>query len=157
MPTSAGLLVYRRTPAGVRVLLVHPGGPFFRNKDAGAWTIPKGQPNPGEELLDAARREFREETGFVAGDVGLLSLGQVKQKGGKVIHAWAAKANAELDPSQITSNQFEVEYPPRSGKFQSFPEVDRAAFFTIDQAREKINAAQATLLDRLETALTSTP
>ena len=114
--TSAGLLMYRRTPAGeLQVLLVHPGGPFFRNKDAGAWTIPKGEPADGEDPLATARREFREETGTDPGDGPFIPLGQVKQKGGKVVHAWAFAG--DCDPASVVCNTFTTEYPRRSGKF----------------------------------------
>jgi predicted NUDIX family NTP pyrophosphohydrolase len=152
---SAGLLLFRRAGAGgVEVLLAHPGGPFFRNKDEGFWTIPKGAPLPGEDLAAAARREFDEELGLA--DVGiegeLLELGEVRQKGGKTVHGFALEG--DLPPSfAIDSNTFEVEWPPRSGRYQMFPEVDRAEFFPIAAAREKINSAQAAFLDRLLTAL----
>jgi predicted NUDIX family NTP pyrophosphohydrolase len=144
---SAGLLMYRLGPDGLEVLLAHPGGPFFRNKDAGAWTIPKGVPTPGEALPDAARREFQEEMGLSPGEP-LLSLGEVRQKGGKVVHAWAFAG--ELPAGFVArSNTFEVEWPPRSGRRQAFPEVDRAEMFALEVARGKINPAQAVFLDRL--------
>jgi predicted NUDIX family NTP pyrophosphohydrolase len=143
---SAGLLMYRRRAGGVEVLLVHPGGPFWRNKDAGAWTIPKGEPAVGEELLEAAKREFEEETGF-APSGHFTPLPPVKQKGGKVIHAWAIEG--DLDPAQIRSNTFEMEWPPRSGRRAAFPEIDRAGFFSLDQARLKMNSGQVALLDAL--------
>jgi predicted NUDIX family NTP pyrophosphohydrolase len=143
---SAGLLMYRRRAGGVEVLLVHPGGPFWRNKDAGAWTIPKGEPAVGEELLEAAKREFEEETGVApVGDCAPLP--PLKQKGGKVIHAWAIEG--DLDPAQIRSNTFEMEWPPRSGRRAAFPEIDRAGFFSLDQARLKMNSGQVALLDAL--------
>ena len=146
--TSAGLLMYRRTPGGaLQVLLVHPGGPWFANKDAGAWSIPKGEPDEGEELIDTARREFREETGFTLPDVDLLPLGQVTQKAGKVVHAWAFEG--DCDPEKIVCNTFRMQYPPGSGQWRSFPEVDRASFFDLAAARDKINPAQAAFLDRL--------
>jgi predicted NUDIX family NTP pyrophosphohydrolase len=144
---SAGILMYRRGPGGVEVLLVHPGGPFWKNKDAGAWSIPKGVPNPGEELLDAARREFREETGFVAAGEA-RSLGSIKQKAGKTIHAWAVEG--EIDSSAIRGNTFSLEWPPKSGKRIEVAEVDRAVYFQPHEARTRINPAQATLIDRLE-------
>jgi predicted NUDIX family NTP pyrophosphohydrolase len=151
MRTSAGLLMYRRTEGEFQVLLVHPGGPYFANKDAGAWTVPKGEPAEGEDPLAAARREFREETGVeVPPAAAMLPLGQVKQKGGKVVQAWAFEG--DCDPSKCVSNTFRLEFPPRSGKMQEFPEVDRAAFFSIAEARTKINAAQVELLERLEAA-----
>lgn len=144
---SAGLLMYRRASVGLEVLLVHPGGPWFVNKDAGAWSIPKGEPNDGEELIDAARREFREETGVEPPAVELLPLGEIRQKAGKVIHAWAFEG--DCDPGRITCNTVRLEFPRGSGRWQSFPEVDRAAFFDLAAARDKINAAQAEFLDRL--------
>jgi predicted NUDIX family NTP pyrophosphohydrolase len=143
---SAGVLLYRRTPE-LQVLLVHPGGPFFARKDAGAWSIPKGEVEPDETLEDRARIEFAEETGTTL-DGELRALGSVKQKGGKVVHAFAAEG--DLDADAIVSNTFELQWPPRSGRTQTFPEVDRAGWFTLDEAREKINAAQAELLDRLD-------
>jgi len=144
---SAGLVMYRVRAGGVEVLLVHPGGPFWQNKDSGAWTIPKGEVGKGEDLLAAARREFCEELGVeAAGEFTALS--PVKQKGGKVIHAWAFEG--ELDPAKAKSNTFEIEWPPRSGKRVAFPEVDRAAFFDLATAREKINPAQAKFLDEAE-------
>jgi predicted NUDIX family NTP pyrophosphohydrolase len=152
MRTSAGLMMYRRAGGRLEVLLVHPGGPFFRSKDAGAWTIPKGEPAEGEDALAAARREFREETGFdVPAGAACHALGDVKQKGGKVVQAWAFEG--DCDPARCVSNTFRMEYPPRSGKFQEFPEVDKAAFFAPEEARAKINPAQAPLIDRLESLL----
>jgi predicted NUDIX family NTP pyrophosphohydrolase len=147
---SAGILLFRRDRDSVRVLLVHPGGPFWANKDAGAWSIPKGQFEPPETALDAARREFREETGTaVTGDA--IALGSVKQKGGKVVHAWAVEG--DLDAGAITSSTFELEWPPRSGRRATFPEVDRAAWLTLDEAGAKILAAQQPFLDRLRETL----
>jgi predicted NUDIX family NTP pyrophosphohydrolase len=144
---SAGVLLYRRRPA-LEVLLVHPGGPFFARKDAGAWSIPKGELEPGEDLEARARREFFEETGTaLPDDTPLEPLGEVRQKGGKRVHAFAAEG--DLDAGAIVSNTFELQWPPRSGRTQTFPEVDRAAWFDLDTAREKINPAQAELLDRL--------
>ena len=153
MPIASGLLMYRIRERGVEVLLVHPGGPFLASKDDGAWTIPKGMPNDGEELLACARREFEEETGFdaVSNDDHFLPLGAVKQKGGKTVHAWAFAG--DCDPSRLVSNTFKVQWPPKSGKWQTYPEVDRAAFFTLEQAKVKINAAQAELLARLAESL----
>src|SRR5687768_13851107 len=123
--TSAGLMMYRRRDKALEVLLVHPGGPFFTNRDAGVWTIPKGEPADGEELLETARREFREETGIDAGAGGapLVPLGQVKQKGGKVVHAWAFEG--DCDPATLTCNTFKVQWPPKSGEWRTFPEVDQ--------------------------------
>jgi predicted NUDIX family NTP pyrophosphohydrolase len=143
---SAGVLVYRRTNGRLEVLLVHPGGPFWRNKDEGAWTIPKGEVDAGEEAVVCARRELREETGL-AFDGPLVELPAVRQKAGKLVRAWAAEA--DFDPATLTSTTFDMEWPPRSGRRASFPEVDRAAWFDLDTARAKINAAQAALLDSL--------
>ena len=143
---SAGILMYRRDPDGLRVLLVHPGGPFWRNRDAGAWSIPKGEIDEGEEPEAAARREFAEELGSdVPGD--LIPLGEIRQKAGKLVQAFAVEE--DLDTAGFTSISFSCEWPPRSGRFQSFPEVDRAEWFTIRQAREKMIEAQAAFLDRL--------
>lgn len=142
---SAGLLLYR-TREELQVLLVHPGGPFFRNKDEGAWTIPKGEVEPGEDAQATARREFREETGFPV-EGPLIELQPVKQKGGKVVQAWAAAG--DLDPAAVVSNTFAMEWPPKSGKLAQFPEIDRAEWFGIDAARRKINPAQISLLDEL--------
>ena len=143
---SAGILLFRTNDRGIEVLLVHPGGPFWRRKDLGAWTIPKGEVQPGEDLLDAARREYHEETGWpVEGEV--ISLGQVRQASRKVVHAWAVEG--EFDPAAINSNTFEMEWPPRSGKMTTFPEADRAAWFGIDEARRRILPAQSPLLDAL--------
>ena len=144
---SAGLLVYRRTPDGVRALLVHPGGPFWKNKDDGAWTIPKGEVAAGEELLDCAKREFREELGMEAAG-RFIPLAPVKQKGGKVVHAWAFEG--DCDTAACRSNTFRMEWPPRSKQFVEFPEVDRVEFFDLATARRKINAGQVALLDELE-------
>jgi predicted NUDIX family NTP pyrophosphohydrolase len=151
---SAGLLMYRRGPEGLEVLLAHPGGPFFRNKDLGAWTIPKGVPEPGEALPEAARREMSEELGLTPEGAPLVELGEIRQKGGKVVHAWAFEG--ELPPDFVLrSNTFELEWPPRSGRRQVFPEVDRAELFPLAIARTKINPAQAAFLDRLEALVKS--
>jgi predicted NUDIX family NTP pyrophosphohydrolase len=129
------------------VLLVHPGGPFWAKKDAGAWSIPKGEYVDGEEdPLACARREFEEELGTPPPD-DLVPLGEVRQKSGKRVTAWAAAG--DLDPTGIVSNTFTIEWPPRSGRMREFPEIDRAAWFALDEAREKINSAQAAFLDRL--------
>jgi len=149
---SAGILVYRRDASGVSVLLAHPGGPIFRRRDAGAWTIPKGEIEPEEEPLAAARRELGEETGFSV-DGPFIELGTVKQKNGKVVHGFAAEAS--VDPTKLTSASFRMEWPPRTGRFAEFPEVDRAEYFSIEAAREKLNLAQAEFLDRLLAALGS--
>lgn len=140
--TSAGLLMYRTSS---EVLLVHPGGPFWKNKDAGAWMIPKGEVESGEDLLAAAIREFNEETGLTPVEP-YLALGEVKHKSGKILHAWAFQG--DCDPTQIHSNTFEVEWPPKSGWKQEFPEIDRAEFFDLSTARRKILAAELPLLDR---------
>ncbi len=146
--------MYRRRGGKVEVLLVHPGGPFFRNKDAGIWTIPKGEPAEGEEMLATARREFGEETGIdVGADVPLVPLGEVKQKGGKTVHAWAFEG--DCDVAGLRCNTFKVQWPPKSGQWRSFPEVDQYAFLDLDAARQKINPAQVALLDRLEESLRS--
>jgi predicted NUDIX family NTP pyrophosphohydrolase len=147
---SAGILIYRRDAAGIDVLLAHPGGPIFRRRDAGAWTIPKGEIEQDEEPLAAARRELREETGFSV-EGPFVDLGTVKQKSGKIVHAFAVEAT--VDPTELTSSTFRMEWPPRTGKFEEFPEVDRSAYFSLDSAREKLNAAQAEFLDRLLVAL----
>lgn len=145
---SAGVLLYRRAPAGLEVLLVHPGGPFWAKKDAGAWMLPKGELRPGEEALAAAQREFTEETGFsLPADAGYIPLGEVRQRGGKTVVAFALESNC--DPAALRSNTFEIEWPPRSGKRQPFPEVDRAAFFTLTEAAKKILPSEAAFLDRL--------
>jgi predicted NUDIX family NTP pyrophosphohydrolase len=147
---SAGLLLYRRTAAGLELFLAHPGGPFWKGRDAGAWTIPKGVAEPGEDLLAAACREFEEETGVhPAGP--FVSLGVIRQKAGKVVHAWGWEGDA--DPSEVTSNTMKTEWPRGSGRWLSFPEVDRCAWFTPPVARSKINTAQIQLIDRLESML----
>ena len=129
------------------MLLVHPGGPMWAKRDAGAWSIPKGEYEAGEDPLAAAKREFEEELGTPAPDGPMTDLGEVKQKSGKIVSAWSVAG--DLDVTEITSNTVEVQWPPRSGKMLEIPEVDRAEWFGIQQAREKINAAQAELLDRL--------
>ena len=147
---SAGLLLYRRAPAGLELFLAHPGGPFWQRRDAGAWTIPKGAVEAGETLLAAACREFEEETGIAP--VGpFLSLGSIRQKAGKLIHAWAWEGDA--DPSSIRSIAMETEWPRGSGRRISFPEVDRCGWFEPVAARIRLNPAQAELVDRLESAL----
>jgi len=148
---SAGLAMFRRTEQGLEILLGHPGGPFFRKKDEGCWSIPKGLIDGDEEPLAAARREFTEETGVPTPAEGYTSLGEIQQKSGKVVRAWAFEG--DCDPSAITSNTFELEWPPRSGRIQTFPEIDRAAFFTFSEARLKINSAQAKFIDRLDEIL----
>lgn len=146
--TSAGILLYRRGDDGrLEVLLVHPGGPFFARKDEGAWSIPKGLLDDGEDPLDAARREFREETGFPAPEGEALDLGEVRLRSGKRVIGFAVEG--DLDASAIVSNTFEMMWPPRSGTMRSFPEVDRGEWFLLDVARAKLNAAQASFLERL--------
>jgi predicted NUDIX family NTP pyrophosphohydrolase len=145
---SAGILMYRRRNRAVEVLLLHPGGPFFANKDDGAWSIPKGEFDRDESPADAARREFTEETGHDPGGA-LVSLGIVAQSRAKIVHAFAVEGN--LDPATITSNTFEIEWPPRSGRMRAFPEADRAAWFSLDEARMKIIAGQRALIDALAT------
>ena len=148
---SAGILLYRRGAGGVEVLLVHPGGPLWARRDAGAWSIPKGEYGDGEDPLAVALREFVEETGQRPPAAGLVALGEVRQKGGKVVSAWAAPG--DLDAEAITSNTFTMEWPPRSGTRRAFPEVDRAGWFDLATAREKLLAGQAGLVDRLVAAL----
>jgi predicted NUDIX family NTP pyrophosphohydrolase len=150
--TSAGLLMFRRTEEGTQVLLVHPGGPFFRKKDEGAWTVPKGEVAEGEDLLARARIEFREELGTEPAAAQLIELGNVKQKGGKMVHAWAFEGHLP-ENFVVASNTFEMEWPPRSGRTQEFPEIDRAEFFSIEAAKLKINPAQVPFLERLTNLL----
>ena len=144
---SAGIVLYREAAAGLEVLLVHPGGPFWARKDAGAWSIPKGEYEPDDDPLTAARREFEEELGSAPPDAEPLDLGEVRQKSGKLVRAWALAG--DLDATAAFSNTFTVEWPPRSGQMREFPEVDRAEWFAVAAAREKINPAQAPFLDRL--------
>jgi predicted NUDIX family NTP pyrophosphohydrolase len=144
---SAGLLVYRKRAGKLEVLLVHPGGPFWGNKDAGAWSIPKGEFTEDEDPLAAAKREFLEELG-ISVDGAFIELKPIKQRSGKTVYAWAVEA--ELDVSCFTSNTFKIELPRGSGKFQEFPEVDRAEWFDLETAREKMNEAQCQFLDQLE-------
>jgi predicted NUDIX family NTP pyrophosphohydrolase len=145
---SAGILLHRPGPTGPEVLLVHPGGPFWAKRDAGAWSIPKGEYDDSEDPLACARREFAEELGSPPpDDAEPIELGEVRQKNGKVVSAWALAG--DLDATAIRSNTFSMEWPPRSGATREFPEVDRAEWFALDAAREKILPAQAPLLDRL--------
>ena len=148
---SAGVLLYRRRPAGLEVLLAHPGGPLFARKDAGHWTIPKGEVEPGEEILAVARREFEEETGHPPPDGAIIELGSIVQKGGKVVHAWAIEG--DLDPANAVSNTFELSWPPGTGLRQLFPEIDRVEWFDLDEARRRVKETQIPLLERLEAAL----
>ncbi|HEY6223551.1 MAG TPA: NUDIX domain-containing protein [Gemmatimonadales bacterium] len=151
---SAGILVYRRHRGELQVLLVHPGGPFWARKDAGAWSIPKGEAEPAESLLDAARREFHEETGFTA-EGRFLPLTPVRQRSGKVVHAWAVLG--DCDPDLLRSNTFSLEWPPRSGERREFPEVDRAAWFSIPEALRHIVPGQADIVRELATLIEQEP
>jgi predicted NUDIX family NTP pyrophosphohydrolase len=148
---SAGLLLHRTGEHGLEVLLAHPGGPLWARKDAGAWSIPKGEYGPDEAPLDAARREFTEEIGSPPPPGRPLPLGSVRQRNGKIVTAWALPG--DLDVTTVVSNTFEMEWPPRSGRRQQFPEIDRAAWFDVPAARTRIVAAQADFLDRLVAAL----
>ena len=149
MPTTcAGILLYRCGAEGLDVLRAHPGGPFFQNKDLGSWTIPKGRVEEGEDPLSAARREFREETGFVLNGPA-IALGKTRQRRDKIVHAWAVRGDA--DPGELCSNAFEMEWPRGSGQMRSFPEVDRAEWFDLAEARRRILPGQALFLDELET------
>jgi len=143
---SAGILLYRKTAQGLQVFLVHPGGPFFKNKDDGSWSVPKGEYLPNEDPLAAAKREFQEETGHeISGS--FIALNPIKQKGGKTVQAWAVEG--DIDPEKIKSNTFEIEWPPRSGRKQLFDEIDRGEWFNIPTAKIKINPAQAAFIDEL--------
>jgi predicted NUDIX family NTP pyrophosphohydrolase len=145
---SAGILLHRMVKGQIEVLLVHPGGPFWARRDAGVWSIPKGEYEPEEEAIIAARREFAEELGTDPPTGEMLDLGEIQQKSGKRVRAWALAG--DLDAEAIRSNNFTLEWPPRSGRMREFPEVDRAAWFGLHEAREKINPGQAALLDRLQ-------
>lgn len=147
---SAGILLFRRTSGYCELFLVHMGGPFWAKKDEGAWSIPKGEFGDDEDPLEAARREFGEETGFPATGEA-FPLGQVRQSGGKIVHAWAMEG--DIDPSRVKSNTFAVEWPPKSGNRRRYPEVDRAEWFTVEAARRKILHGQSELIDRLEKML----
>jgi len=143
---SAGILLYRFREGELQVFLVHPGGPFWARKDKAAWSIPKGEFDDLEAPLEAAKREFQEETGMpVTGD--FINLGEVKQPGRKIIYVWAVEG--DCDPAAIKSNTFEMQWPPKSGKYKSFPEVDRAGWFSLGEAREKLHKGQIVLVDRL--------
>lgn len=146
MKQSAGILLYRTGRDGVEVLLVHPGGPFWARKEEGAWSIPKGEFGEDEAPLEAARREFEEETG-VRPEGDALELSPIRQAGGKMVHAWAVRG--DFDPATLRCNTFSLEWPPRSGRTAEFPEVDRAAWFSLDAARQKINPGQRAFLDQL--------
>jgi predicted NUDIX family NTP pyrophosphohydrolase len=145
--------MFRKSPRGLEILLAHPGGPYFRNKDEGAWTIPKGEAAESEDLFSRARIEFEEELGIAAPTVAnWIELGTVTQKGGKIVHAWAFEGDCPADFVAV-SNSFELEWPPRSGRMQQFPEIDHAEFFSIEKAKRKIKEAQIPFLDRLVEAL----
>lgn len=153
---SSGILLFRRRDGRLEVLLAHPGGPFFGRRDAGSWTIPKGQPDGEDDLLLVAEREFAEETGHAIDAVrregaSPFGLGTVTLRSGKVVHGWAVEG--DLDPEAVASNEFEIEWPPRSGRRARFPEVDRVAWLSPDEARVRIHPAQAAFIDRLEAAL----
>ena len=143
---SAGILLYKGAEEGLEVLLVHPGGPFFRNRDLGWWTVPKGEPMPGEALLKAAKREFEEETGYRP-EGKFIALQPVVQKGGKIVQCWAV--SGDLDPLTIVCNDFEFEWPPKSGRIKTFPEIDQARWFTLAEAEKYINERQLALLNEL--------
>lgn len=147
--TSAGILLYRIVDGAVEVLLVHPGGPFWAKRDSGVWSIPKGEYGEGEDPVACAMREFEEELGapLPVPAEALVALGEVRQRGGKLVTAWAAEG--DFDPAKLRSNTFTMEWPPRSGKQQEFPEVDRAGWFPPDKAKEKLLPAQAPFVDRL--------
>jgi predicted NUDIX family NTP pyrophosphohydrolase len=150
---SAGLLLYRRDGDRIEVLIAHPGGPMWSRRDAGAWSIPKGAPDGAEDLLEAARREFEEETGQVAPAGSPIDLGEVRMRSGKVVHGWAIEG--DLEPAAIRSMVVEVEWPPRSGRRIEVPEIDRVAWAEPPEARERLNPAQAAFVDRLLAALGS--
>ena len=149
--TSAGILLWRKSMGRLEVLLGHPGGPYFAGKEAGHWTVPKGEVEPGEDVVAVARREFAEETGHEPPEGPLIELGDIRQKSGKLVLAWAVEG--DLDPETAVSNSFEMEWPPRSGRVREFPEIDRVAWFDLREARVMIKAAQAPFLDRLERTL----
>jgi predicted NUDIX family NTP pyrophosphohydrolase len=148
---SAGILLWRKHDGELEVLLGHPGGPLFAKKDADTWTVLKGEIEPGEDALDVARREFEEESGHPAPPGDVVELGEIRQKGGKVVVAWAIEG--DLDPALARSNTFEMEWPPHTGRFAEFPEIDRVEWFDLDTARSKIKAAQIPLLERLADAV----
>jgi predicted NUDIX family NTP pyrophosphohydrolase len=151
MRVSAGVVLYRTGTGGIEVLLGHMGGPYWAGKDAGAWTIPKGEHQPDEDPLVSARREFEEEIGIPVPATEFVDLGEVRQSGGKLVRAWAARLDdcADLDPATAVSNTFEMEWPPRSGRIRSFPELDRVDWFDLDTATTKVVTAQRALLERL--------
>ena len=143
---SAGILLYKVVDQIMQVFLIHPGGPFWKNKDAGVWSIPKGEFTDAEKALDAAIREFEEETGIKPSGE-FIALTPIKQKSGKIVYAWALQS--DIDASKIVCNTFTMEWPPKSGKFQSFPEADKADWFSVADAKQKINPSQAALIDEL--------
>jgi predicted NUDIX family NTP pyrophosphohydrolase len=149
--TSAGILLWRERAGGIEVLLAHQGGPFWVKKDLGHWTVPKGEIEPGEERLAVARREFLEETGHAVPDGPAIELGEITQKSGKVVVAWAVRG--DLDPSLAFSNTYDLEWPPRSGRIQSFPEIDRVDWFGLEEAARRLKAAQVPFLERLQAGL----
>jgi predicted NUDIX family NTP pyrophosphohydrolase len=149
--TSAGILLWRRRDDHLEVLLAHQGGPHWVNKDLGHWTIPKGEAEQAEELVAVARREFAEETGHQLPDTPLIALGEIRQKSGKLVLTWAAQG--DLDAATAVSNTYQMEWPPRSGRVETFPEIDRVEWFTLDGARRKLKAAQVPFLDRLQAAI----
>lgn len=151
---SAGLVMYRIRDGQLQFLLVHPGGPFWAKKDVGAWFIPKGEVNPGEDLLQGAKREFAEETGLSV-EASFVALGSVKHKSGKTVYAWAF--HGDCDPNTIKSNTFTLEWPPKSKQKRQFPEIDRAAFLTLEQAQTKMHPDEFALLQRLSETLARTP
>jgi predicted NUDIX family NTP pyrophosphohydrolase len=150
MKKSAGILLYRKKAAILEVFLVHPGGPFFKNKDAGFWTIPKGEPETDEPLLQTALREFKEETGSLA-EGPAIALAPIVQKGGKQVSCWAIEG--DLDPADLVSNTFDLEWPPKSGKIIAFPEIDKGAWFNLTDAKKKINQMQISFLEELANVL----
>lgn len=152
MQVSAGLLMFRKTGHNLELFLVHPGGPFWAKKDAGAWSIPKGLVDQNEDKVAAAQREFTEETSLVASGP-FIELGMVRLKSGKLVHAWAFQG--DCDPSEIRSNTFKIEWPPRSKQMKEFPEIDQARFFSVTEARQRVNQSQVPFIDRLVQIVTA--
>ena len=149
--TSAGILLFRRRAGRLELLLAHPGGPFWKGRDLGDWTIPKGEVEPGEQVLDVARREFSEETGHEAPDGRPIPLGEIRQRSGKLVVAWGLEG--DLDPAEAHSNTFTMEWPPHSGQRATFPEIDRVEWYEPAEARRRLKAAQLPFIDRLEATL----